>query len=142
MSHQTILPSRSVCSDSSLNGTLLIQIVDADYDGIVPKGSAGLDLVNPSMDQAGGSQIRMLYHRGEEAKMRAFTWGRGAALVIASSIAAHAAMAQTGPAIESKSTQRGSALERNVEGRINNWTVGLAGGLPEGTILGTDRAES
>ena len=67
--------------------------------------------------------------------MRLFTRRRGAALITAASIAAHAAVAQTGPTIETKSTQRGSALERNVEGRVNNWTVGLAGGLPEGTIL-------
>jgi TRAP transporter TAXI family solute receptor len=113
---------------------LPIEIVDAGYGGSAPKGPASPVRVTPPIDAASGSPTRTLYHQGEEARMRALTWGRGAALITAISIAAHA-VAQTKSSSEPKSTQRGSTLETNVEARVNNWTVGLASGLPEGTIL-------
>jgi TRAP-type uncharacterized transport system substrate-binding protein len=82
-------------------------------------------------------------------KMRVRARARCLALISAVFFASQPGFAQTGPSMEQLAqTSTGAQLkfqllaptatasgDRNFEARVNNWTVGLAGGLPEGTIL-------
>jgi TRAP transporter TAXI family solute receptor len=82
--------------------------------------------------------------------MRSFT-GKGLTLLAAICVASTAAMAQQKPVPEDKHTILDKIILAQVKGtraptafssgeggtvaKVNNWTVGLAGGLPEGTFL-------
>ena len=75
--------------------------------------------------------------------MRACSSTRGATLITALLIASPAVVAKADPSIEyltqpsaapTNSRQRGFTLERNVERGANDWSVGLAEGLPKITV--------
>jgi TRAP transporter TAXI family solute receptor len=77
----------------------------------------------------------------KEGKMRAQAGGHGLLLMTVVFAASHACLAQSGPSIERlaqaslRAPTAAASGEKDKVAKINQWTVGLAAGLPEGTIL-------